>query len=123
MVFNLKLQAVPIKQVNPNYDYVSLSNTKNDLIDASVSIELPLGKTENLDYSDCIVVYFDYDFSNPHSKRTYKLFKHFSKTTKQLIENEFKSLGKLQGLYILSDISEKESKSLIEKFNKRHLSI
>jgi hypothetical protein len=112
---------MPIKDVHSSFDYVTLSNMKNDLIDASVSIELPLNETEELNYQNCIVVYFDYDISNPYSKRTYKLFKHFYKTTKESIENEFKGLGKLQGLYIINNITEDKSVDLINRMTKRHI--
>lgn len=114
---------MPHKQINSTCDYVSVSNEKNDLIVPSHSIELPLDIDEILYFENCIVVYFDYDYQDPFSNRTYKLFKHFCKTTKELIENEFKGLGKIQGLYILSNISEKKSIDLIKKLNKKHLSV
>lgn len=117
------LPIMPLKQVHSAFDYVTISNIKNDLIDASVSIVLPLEENEELDYQNCIVVYFDYDFSNPHSKRVYKLFKYYSQTTRELVEKDFIGLGKIQGLYILSNISEEKANTLIEKFNKRHISI
>lgn len=114
---------MPVKQVNSNYDYVTLSNIKNDLIDASVSIELPLDAEEKIEYSNCVIVYFDYDYSNPFSKRTYKLFKYYANVTRQDIEKDFIGLGKLQGLYILSNIKTDKANELVEKLNKRHISI
>lgn len=114
---------MPIKQVNSDYDYISISDIKNDFIDASVSVELPLSENEVFNYSNCIVVFFDYDYSNPRSKRTYKLFKYYINVTRQDIENDFNGLGKLQGVYILSGMSENKGKALIEKLNKRHISI
>lgn len=114
---------MPLKQVHSAFDYVTLSNIKNDLIDASVSIILPLEENEELDYQNCIVVYFDYDFSNPYSKRVYKLFKYYPQTTREILENDFAGLDKIQGLYILSNISEEKSNTLLEKLNKRHISI
>jgi hypothetical protein len=114
---------MPLKQVHSSYDYITLSNTEFDLIDASVSIILPLEEIEELNYQNCIVVYFDYDYSNPYSKRTYKLFKFYSKTTRELIENDFIGLGKVQGLYIILNMTKEKATVLIEKLNKRHLSI
>lgn len=113
---------MPIRQVNTNFDYVSISDIKNDLIDPSVSIELPLSKDDILDYSNCIVVYFDYDYSNPFSERAFKLFKYYTNVTRQDIEKDFIGLGKLQGLYILENIKTDKSDELIEKLNKRHIS-
>lgn len=114
---------MPIKQVNLNFDYVSFSNLKEDVINASVSVELPLEQDETLNYSNCIVVYFDYDYSNPHSKRVYKLFKYYSQTTRCIIEKDFKGLGKIQGLYFILNIEEEAAEELIGKFNSRHISV
>ena len=41
----------------------------------------------------------------------------------QDIEKDFIGLGKLQGLYIILNISKQNAIPLIEKFNKRHISI
>ena len=114
---------MPLKQVNTTADFITLSDNIGDLISASISIELPLNKDEKIDYSDCIVVYFDYDYSNPFSKRTYKLFKYFKETSVQAVQKEFLNLGKLQGLYILLDYTENDADELIIKLNDRHISI
>lgn len=113
---------MPLKQVHSAYDFITLSNVDNDLINVSVSIELPLEDNEQLDYKDCIVVYFYYDFSAPNNKREYKLFKYYANVTKQDIEKDFIDLGKLQGLYIILNMSKQNAIPLIEKFNKRHIS-
>ena len=75
---------MPLKQVNSDYDFISLASNNNKIteqIDVSISIELPLSGNETIDYKNCIVVYFDYDYSNPFSERAYKLFKYYTKIT------------------------------------------
>ena len=114
---------MPLKDVHPSYDFITFSDKDFDLIDASFSILLPLEEDEELNYQNCIVVYFDYDFSNPYSERIYKLFKFYTQTTRKIIESDFTNLGKIQGLYILSDIKEKDSVIIIDKLSKRHIAI
>ena len=114
---------MPLKDVHSGYDFITFSDKDFDLINASFSILLPLEEDEDLDYQNCIVVYFDYDFSNPYSERIYKLFKYYTQTTKELIKNDFTDLGKIQGLYILSDIKKEDSVIMIDKLSKRHITI
>jgi hypothetical protein len=117
---------MPLKQVNSDYDFISLASDNNKIteqIDVSISIELPLSDNEAINYKNCIVAYFDYDYSNPFSDRDYKLFKYYDKITRSQVESDFVGLDKIQGIYIILNQEETTALKHLEILNRRHLTI
>lgn len=110
-----------VKNANPTFNYISLSDKKNDLINADYYIELPLDKEAKIGLKNCLLAYYDYYVPDPHSGITYKLFKCYDTVSEEDIKEELKKLDSVKIILVFLKISKDKGAKLIETLNERHL--
>ncbi len=111
-----------LKAANTSFHYLKLLN-KGEFLNASHYIELPTKEHFKINVENCIVAYYDYKATDPLSKRTFKLFRHYEKFTEKNIENDLAELNKVNVILIFINIRLDACVNLLNILNKKYLKV
>lgn len=109
-----------LKTANNSFHYLKLLE-KDQFLDASYYVELPIKDDFKVNLENCILAYYYYSASNPTSERKYKLFKHYETLTEVDIEDEVVELGKVNVILIFLNISSIRSVELLKILKNKYI--